>query len=97
MLGGVPTGTIPDGEMIVLPAGKSDFGLLLSHDQTCRPLKIQMLARSLPGHLRGLRSLIPPLPAAPERAVARAARPACPVGGSPGPPASGPVGGGRRR
>jgi bifunctional non-homologous end joining protein LigD len=44
----LPAGTILDGEMVVLRAGQPDFGLLLSRDQTCQPLKIQLLARSLP-------------------------------------------------
>ena len=44
----LPTGTILDGEMVVLHQGRPNFGLLLSRDQTCQPLKIQMLARSLP-------------------------------------------------
>src|SRR5262249_38782750 len=44
----LPAGTILDGEMTVLRAGQPDFGLLLSRDQTCQSLKIQLLARSLP-------------------------------------------------
>jgi ATP-dependent DNA ligase len=44
----LPAGTILDGEMLVLRAGQPDLGLVLSRDQTCQPLKIRLLARSLP-------------------------------------------------
>ena len=44
----LPVGTILDGEMIVLQQGQPDFGRLLSRDLACQPLKIQLLARSLP-------------------------------------------------
>jgi ATP-dependent DNA ligase len=41
-------GTILDGETVVLQQGRPDFGRLLSRDQTGQPLKIRLLARSLP-------------------------------------------------
>jgi len=44
----LPVGTILDGEMVVLHQGRPDFGRLLSRDLACQPLKIQLLARSLP-------------------------------------------------
>jgi ATP-dependent DNA ligase len=44
----LPAGTILDGEMVVLQQGRPDFKLLLSRDQTGQPLKIRLLARSLP-------------------------------------------------
>ena len=43
-----PAGTLLDGEMIVLEGGKPAFGKLLTREQTQDPLKIRMLARSLP-------------------------------------------------
>jgi bifunctional non-homologous end joining protein LigD len=43
-----PAGMILDGEMIVLEGGKPAFGKLLTREQTQDPLKIRMLARSLP-------------------------------------------------
>ena len=42
------TGTILDGEMVVLHDGQPDFRRLLSRDQARRPLTIRLLARSLP-------------------------------------------------
>jgi ATP-dependent DNA ligase len=44
----LPAGMILDGEMIVLSGGKPAFGKLLTREQTQDPLKIRMLARSLP-------------------------------------------------
>jgi len=44
----LPTGTILDGELVVLRQGRPDFKLLLSRDQTCQPLKIRLLTQSLP-------------------------------------------------
>src|SRR5262249_5788479 len=44
----LPAGTILDGEMVVLQQGQPDFRKLLSRDLACQPLKIQLLARSLP-------------------------------------------------
>ncbi len=44
----LPAGTILDGEMVVLQQGQPDFGRPLSGDLACQPLKIQLLARSLP-------------------------------------------------
>jgi ATP-dependent DNA ligase len=43
-----PAGTLLDGEMIVLQDSKPVFGKLLTREQTQDPLKIRMLARSLP-------------------------------------------------
>src|SRR5713226_6206297 len=47
-LGTPPTGTVLDGEVVVLRQGKPDFGLLLSRNQVRATLKIQFLARILP-------------------------------------------------
>jgi ATP-dependent DNA ligase len=44
----LPTGTILDGEVVVLRQGKPDFGLLLSRNQARASLKIQSLARTIP-------------------------------------------------
>jgi bifunctional non-homologous end joining protein LigD len=41
-------GIILDGEMVVLRDGKPDFGLLQSREHTRSPLKVRMLARTLP-------------------------------------------------
>ena len=41
-------GTILDGEMVVLRAGKPDFGLLQSRDKTRAPLKIRTLSQAEP-------------------------------------------------
>jgi ATP-dependent DNA ligase len=42
------TGTVLDGEVVVLRQGKPDFGLLLSRNQARASFKIQSLARTLP-------------------------------------------------
>ncbi len=47
-LGQLPAGTILDGEMVVLQDGRPDFGRVLSRDQAGQPLKIRLLARSVP-------------------------------------------------
>src|SRR6266852_3706263 len=47
-LNDLPTGTVLDGEVVVLRQGKPDFGLLLSRNQARAPLKIQSLARTFP-------------------------------------------------
>jgi ATP dependent DNA ligase domain len=44
----LPAGTLLDGEMVVLVGGKPAFGKLLTREQTQDPLKVRMLARSLP-------------------------------------------------
>src|SRR5712691_6297170 len=44
----LPAGVVLDGEVVVLRQGKPDFGLLLSRNQARAPLKIQILARTLP-------------------------------------------------
>src|SRR5437762_3693117 len=44
----LPTGTVLDGEMIVLRDGKPDFGLLQSREQTQSALKIRTKARAMP-------------------------------------------------
>jgi bifunctional non-homologous end joining protein LigD len=43
-----PPGVILDGEVVVLVAGKPDFGKLLVREQTRASLKIRMLAHALP-------------------------------------------------
>src|SRR6266851_9948331 len=47
-LGTPPTGTVLDGEVVVLRHGKPDFGLLLSRNQARAALKIQSLAWTFP-------------------------------------------------
>ena len=44
----LPAGVVLDGEVVVLRQGKPDFGLLLSRNHARAPLKIQILARTLP-------------------------------------------------
>jgi DNA ligase D-like protein (predicted ligase) len=44
----LPEGTVLDGEMVVLRAGKPDFALLQSREHSRTPMKIKMLARSTP-------------------------------------------------
>ena len=48
----LPAGVILDGEVVVLHEGRPDFGRLLSHDQAGSPLKIRLLARSMPAMYR---------------------------------------------
>jgi bifunctional non-homologous end joining protein LigD len=47
----LPAGTVLDGEMVVLKDGKSDFHRLQARDQAQTPLKIRVLARSMPATL----------------------------------------------
>src|SRR5262245_46955733 len=47
-LGELPSGTVLDGEMVVLKDGKPDFSLLQSRDQSRTPLKTRTLSRALP-------------------------------------------------
>jgi ATP-dependent DNA ligase len=47
-LAGLAPGTILDGEMVVLRAGKPDFALLQSRDKTRSPLKIRTLSQVEP-------------------------------------------------
>ena len=47
-LGTLPSGTVLDGEMVVLRDGKPDFALLQSREQSRSPIKIRTLARSTP-------------------------------------------------
>jgi bifunctional non-homologous end joining protein LigD len=44
----LPSGTVLDGEVVVLRQGKSNFGLLESREHARRPLTIRSLARTLP-------------------------------------------------
>ena len=47
-LASFPSGTVLDGEMVVLRDGKPDFGMLQSREQARSPLKIKSLAQALP-------------------------------------------------
>ena len=47
-LAALPPGTVLDGETVVLREGKPDFQLLLSREQSRSPLRVRLLARSLP-------------------------------------------------
>jgi ATP-dependent DNA ligase len=47
-LGGLPAGTVLDGEVVVLQGGKPSFRHLLSRNQARSSFKIQSLARTLP-------------------------------------------------
>jgi ATP-dependent DNA ligase len=47
-LGGLPAGTVLDGEVVVLQGGKPSFRHLLSRNQVRSSFKIQSLARTLP-------------------------------------------------
>jgi bifunctional non-homologous end joining protein LigD len=44
----LPSGTVLDGEMVVLKDGKPDFTLLLSREQARSPLKRRTLSRAMP-------------------------------------------------
>ena len=46
-----PSGTVLDGELVVLQNGKPDFPLIQSRNQTRSPHKIRGLSRSLVGDL----------------------------------------------
>ncbi len=48
VLGGLPAGTVLDGEIVVLREGKPDFGLLLSREQIRAPRKAETAARATP-------------------------------------------------
>jgi DNA ligase D-like protein (predicted ligase) len=50
-LAGLPAGTVLDGEMIVLEAGRPSFHKLLSRENAGSPLKIRSLARNMPAVL----------------------------------------------
>jgi DNA ligase D-like protein (predicted ligase) len=44
----LPSGTVVDGEMVVLSNGKADFQRLMAREQSQNPLKIRVLSRSMP-------------------------------------------------
>jgi ATP-dependent DNA ligase len=47
----LPPGTVLDGEMVVLAAGKPDFSLLQSREHTRSPMRQKSLSRNLPATL----------------------------------------------